>query len=116
MTSVMMVLARGPGEPEGNLDDRVDLHVRLTAQGALDTTAWETGKTPWLTSRHRANKPRRDGELVKIEDGWAIRNLENDDDPLLGFSAAIIRPGEIAYVTRLDGKKLIYRIVAVDSD
>src|ERR1700712_5002990 len=114
MTKVMMVLVRGPGQPDGNLDDRLDLQARLTAQGILDTVAWETGNTPWLTSRHRSDQPRRDGELVKIEDGWAIRNLDHDDDPLLAFSAAIIRPGEIASVTRLDGQQLVYRIVAVE--
>ena len=47
--------------------------------------------------------------------GGAIRNLDRDDDPLLAFSAAIIRPGEIARVTRLDGEDLVYRIVAVDA-
>ncbi len=52
---------------------------------------------------------------MKLEDGWAIRNLDNEDDPLLAFSASIVRPGEIASVTRLDGKELIYRIVAVEA-
>ena len=111
-----MVLARGPDHPDGNLDDRLDLQVHLTPQGLLDTTAWETGQTVWLTSRHRSDHPKRDGELVKLEDGWAIRNLDRDDDPLLAFSASIIRPGEIAAVTRLDGGELVYRIVAVDAD
>jgi hypothetical protein len=114
MTKVMMVLARGPDHPAGNLDDRLDLEVYLTPQGLLDTVAWETGQTPWLTSRHRSAHPRRDGELVKLADGWAIRNLDREDDPLLAFSASIIRPGEIARVTRLDGRELVYRIVAVD--
>jgi hypothetical protein len=115
MTKVMMVLARGPDHPAGNLDDRLDLQVQLTAQGQLDTVAWETGNTPWLTSRRRSDHPQRDGELVKLEDSWAIRNLDNEDDPLLAFSAAIMRPGEIATVIRLDGKDLVYRIVAVEA-
>ncbi len=110
-----MVLASGPGFPAGNLDDRLELNVELTQQGLLDTAAWETGQTPWLTSRQRPGLPRRDGELVKLEDGWAIRNLEQEDDPLLAFSASIIRPGEVASVFRLDGGELVYRIVAVDA-
>ena len=114
MAHVTMVLVRGPDDPDGNLSDRLELDVKLTAQGLLDKTAWETGHAPWLTSRHRPDHPRRDGELVKLEEGWAIRNLEQDDDPLLAFSAAIIRPGELASVTRLDGGELLYRIVAVD--
>jgi hypothetical protein len=114
MIKVLMVLACGPDHPAGNLDDRLELRVHLTPQGLLDTGAWETGDTPWLTSRQRSDHPRRDGELVKLEDGWAIRNLDNEDDPLLAFRASIIRPGEIASVIRLDGGELIYRIVAVD--
>ena len=115
MIRVTMVLVRGPDHPTGNLDDRLELDVHLTAQGLLDTAAWESGRTPWLTSRVRSGHPRRDGELVKLEDGWAIRNLEQEDDPLLAFSASIVRPGEIACVTRLDGGELVYRIVSVDA-
>lgn len=114
MTNVIMVLARGPGLPEGNLNDRLELDVQLTAQGQLDTAAWETGNTPWLTTRQRPEQLRRDGELVKIEGGWAIRGLDHEDDPLLAFNAGIVRPGELAIVTRLDGEDLVYRIVAVD--
>jgi hypothetical protein len=115
MTRVLMVLARGPDHPEGNLTDRLDLQVHLTAQGMLDAVAWETGHTPWLTSRQRSDHPRRDGELVKLEDGWAIRNLDREDDPLLAFSASLMRPGEVARVTRLDGEELTYRIVSVEA-
>ena len=115
MIKVLMVLACGPDNPAGNLDDRLELQVHLTAQGLLDTAAWETGHSAWLTSRLRSDHPRRDGELVKLEDGWAIRNLDNEDDPLLAFRASIMRPGEIASVIRLDGKELIYRIVAVEA-
>ncbi len=116
MTKVLMVLARGRDHPGGNLDDRLALQAHLTSQGLLDAVAWDTGHTPWLTSRQRSDQPRRDGELVKLADGWAIRNLDRDDDPLLAFSASIMRPGEIARVTRLDGGVLTYRIVSVDAD
>ncbi len=116
MTKVLMVLARGPDHPNGNLDDRLDLQVHLTAQGLLDAVAWETGHTPWLTSRQRSDQPRRDGELVKLDNGWAIRNLDREDDPLLAFRASIMRPGEVARVIRLDGEELAYRIVSVEAD
>ncbi len=112
MTKVMMVLARGPEHPDGNIDDHFDLTVELTPQGLLDGAAWANSSTSWLTSRIRPDQPRREGELVKLDEGWAIRNLDNADDPLLAFSASIMRPGEIARVTRLDGEELAYRIVA----
>ena len=95
--------------------NRLELHAWLTSQGQLDTAAWEAGRMPWLTCRQRLNLPRRDGELVKLEEGWAIRNLDRDDDPLLAFGASLIRPGDLATVTRLDGEELVYRIVAVEA-
>lgn len=116
MVYVMMVLAQGPGFPEGNLDDRMKLHVTLTAQGHLDGSAWETGSTTWSTSRERSGHPTRTGELVKIDDGWALRNVGAEDDPLYSFTAQIIRPGEIVQISRLDGDEMLYRIVAVEQD
>jgi hypothetical protein len=116
MIKITMVLARGPSFPGGNLDDRLELLVILTTQGLLDIAAWENGQAQWLTSRDRPGHPRRTGELVKLESGWAIRGLEHEDGPLLGFTATIVRPGEITSVTRLDGEDLIYRIVAVEPE
>ena len=115
MTTVVMVLAQGPDDPDGNLDDRLTLDVRLTAQGYLDGATWKAGNMPWLTNRQRADRPRRDGELVKLQDGWAIRNLENVDDPLLAIKTGLMRPGEIVRVTKLNGRELVYRIVAVQA-
>ena len=114
MVNVTMVLAQGPGYPDGNLDDRMHLRVSLTPQGHLDASAWENGNDPWTTSRERAGHPKRTGELVKIEDGWALRDLGGEDDPLYSFAVQIVRPGEIVQVSRLDGDEMLYRIVAVE--
>lgn len=114
MVKVLMVLAQGPGFPDGNLEDRMHLHVTLTPQGHLDAAAWETGTEPWPTSRQRPNHALRTGELVKIEDGWALRDLGSEDDPLYTFAAQIVRPGEIVQISRLDGETMLYRIVAVE--
>ena len=56
------------------------------------------------------------GELVKIEDGWAMRSLGSEDEPLYSVNAQIVRPGEIVRVSRLDGDEMLYRIVAVEPD
>ena len=114
MVHVTLVLAQGPGFPEGNLDDRMHLHVKLTPQGHLDSSAWESGTITWNTSRERAGHATRTGELVKIEEGWALRNTGGEDDPLYSFNAQIVRPGEIVTVARLDGDEMLYRIVAVE--
>ena len=115
MMNVTLVLARGPRQPEGNLDDRMHLQVELTPQGHLDGVAWETGTAAWRTSRDRPGHPTRAGELVKIETGWALRELGSEDEPLYSLSAQIVRPGEIVTVVRLDGDEMLYRIVAVDA-
>ena len=116
MVHVMMVLAQGPGFPEGNLDDRMHLHVMLTPHGHLDVAAWETGRLPWQTSRERSGHPTRSGELVKIEEGWAMRDTGAEDSPLYSLAAQIVRPGEIVQVSRLDGDEMLYRIVAVEPE
>ena len=116
MVNVTLVLAQGPRHPDGNLDDRMHLHVKLTSQGHLDAAAWEVGSTPWRTSRDRPDHPTRTGELVKIEEGWALRELGSEDDPLYSLDAQIVRPGEIVRVARLDGDEMLYRIVAVEPE
>ena len=116
MVKVLMVLAQGPGFPEGNVEDHMNLHVMLTAQGQLDAAAWETGHQTWATSRTRPGHAPRTGELVKIEEGWALRNVDGEDDPLYSFTVQIVRPGEIVQVSRLDGDEMLYRIVGIEPD
>lgn len=116
MVNVMMVLAHGPGAPDGDVEDRLHLHVALTPQGLLDGAAWETGSEPWHSRRQRAGQEVRSGELVKIEEGWALRQLDSEDEPLYAVTADIIRPGEIVTIGRLDGDEMLYRVVAVDPD
>ncbi len=116
MVKVTLVLAHGPGHPDGDLDDRMHLRVALSPHGHLDSSAWEAGTIPWLSSRERAGHPVRSGELVKIEDGWALRGLGSEDEPLYSLTAQIVRPGEIVRVSRLDGDEMLYRVVAVEPD
>ena len=116
MVKVTLVLAFGPGHPDGDLSDRIIMRVTLSPQGQLDVTAWENGSVPWLTSRERAGHPVRSGEIVKIDDGWALRSLGNEDEPLYSVTAQVLRPGEIMRVSRLDGDEMLYRIVAVEPD
>ncbi len=93
------------------------LRVSLTPQGQSGPARrGRHGSAPWLTSRERAGHPVRSGELVKIEDGWALRGLGSEDEPLYSLSAQIVRPGEIVRVSRLDGDEMLYRIVAVEPD
>ena len=54
--------------------------------------------------------------MVKIDEGWALRGLDSEDEPLYSLVAGTVRPGETVSVARLDGGAMLYRIVAVDPD
>ncbi len=116
MAKVVMLLAQGPTQPEGDLKDRIELRVALTPQAQIDGAAWETGILPWIATRDRPGHPRRRSELVKIEGGWALRSLGGQDDPLSSLDVQIVRPGELVGVRRPNGDELLYRIVAVEPD
>ena len=103
----MMVLAHGPGLPEGDITDRMTLTTALTPQGHLD------GEQPEGTAvRERPGKSDKHSRLVSEEGSWVLRGLEGDDDPLWAVDARILRPGEPVVLRRPDGEELIYRVVA----
>lgn len=106
----MMVLAHGPGLPNGDLNDRMTLTAALTAQGQLDPEQNEGS-----ASRVRLGQPDKRSVLVPQGEGWALRGLHGDDDPLWTIDAHIWRPGEPVVLRRPDGEELIYRIVASEA-
>ncbi len=111
-----MLLARGPGLPEGDLNDRLSVRVALTAQGQLDADAFEAGGTPWTASRDRPGQPLKELELVHIDQAWALQALVGDDDPLWTLEGHVFRPGELVILRRPDGEELIFRIVASEAE
>jgi hypothetical protein len=60
--------------------------------------------------------PPRRGELVHLEEGWALRGTDGDDAPVWRIEVGVMRPGEIVTVYEPDGERLLYRIVSVRSD
>jgi hypothetical protein len=116
MTKVTMLLAQGPAQPFGDLNDRIQLSVTLTSQAHIDGVAWETGTLPWVATRDRLGQARRTSELVKIDSGWALRSIGGEDDPLYSLDVQIVRPGELAMVRPPNGDELLYRIVAVEPE
>ncbi len=107
MTRISMVLAHGPGLPDGDLTDRLTLITTLTPQGQLDPE-YETG----TAVRERPGQPDKPSVLVPQEGGWVLQSLQGDDDPLWTIDARLLRPGEPVVLRRPDGEELIYRIVA----
>lgn len=112
-----MVLAAGPGLPEGNVADRMATELCLTAQGKLDEQAWHAdgpGGGPWLVTRERPGRETRHSEIVLIDGLWAMRSIRGEDEPLWMMEAELVRPGELVRLRRPDGEPLYYRVVAVD--
>ena len=53
MARVMAVLAQGPGQPDGDIEDRMEMQVRLNAVGQLDRAAWTAAPSGWSAVRTR---------------------------------------------------------------
>jgi hypothetical protein len=115
MVKVVMVLAQGPGLPEGSVEDRIEMRVRLTSQGRLDRAAWEADPQPWRATHRRGGRREPDSELVWSEERWAL-HPPGGDAPIWVLDASVIRPGEIVTVSPPEGGAALFRIVAVEQD
>lgn len=114
MVKLTMLLAQGPGLPEGDLADRIELSLALTPQGQIDVGAFDADPMPWLATRDHPSRSRRQFEFVRLDEGWALQSLRSEDDPLWTFSGAVYRPGELVLLRRPDGEELLFRIVSAD--
>ncbi len=111
MTKLSLVLAQAPGLPNGDLEDRLELRVALTAQGQLDYHAYEAAPAPWLATRERPGQPTRQSELIPLDGGWALQSLGRDGEVLWALEGSVFRPGELVCLRRPDGTELLFRIV-----
>lgn len=120
MAKLLMVLAQGPGAPHGDLDDRLELDVALTAQGQIDVAAFEQAATPWLARRGRRGGVEHHSELVRLDESWALQGLAQGpslaEDPLWTVESRVFRPGELVRLRRADGRELLFRVVQVTPD
>lgn len=116
MKRIVLLLASGPGAPEGDISDRLELRACLTGQGQIDETAYVEDPLPWPTRRVTPDGRVYEGELIRLAGTWAIRRSRSEDDPLWPFEPTILRPGEYATLRPPEGGELIFRIVSVDQD
>ena len=112
MARIVMLLAQGPGQPEGDLGYRLELTAALTPQAALD----EAAPAGWPARRVLPDGTERAGELVRAGAGWALRGAAGEDSPLWDFEGRVFRPGEYVTLRRPDGDELVFRIVDVRPD
>ena len=116
MAKLTMLLAQGPGMPDGNLEDRLVTHLQLTPQGQIDPAAYEADPNPWLAMRERPGDEPVHVELIRLDEGWALQSMRDADDPLWTFEGHVFRPGELVRLGRPDGEELLFRIVASEAD
>lgn len=121
MPVVTLVVASGPGFPQGSPDHRYEIGAKLTPGGYLDAKAWEADSSPWSARRIVPNSPPRLGDMVFDADteSWAIRLYpgpgEVADAPLAAQirRAGQLRPGEYVTIQEPDGQEFSYRVVSV---
>jgi hypothetical protein len=120
MPLVTLVMANGPGFPQGSADHRYELAVTLTPGGHLDPAAWRADPSPWQATRSWAGSPPRPGDVQwDDETGWSLRFVpatgEDVDTPphALIRNAGRLRPGEYVTIREPDGTEYGYRVVSV---
>lgn len=111
MTRITLLLAQGPGKPDGDIEDRLVLDIGLNAQGQIDGQAYETAERPWLAVRERHGGAARHLEVIRLDEGWALQSTNSLDDPIWAFEGHVYRPGELVALKRPDGETLLFRIV-----
>ena len=114
MTKVILLLAQGPGKPEGDIEDRLVLNLALTAQGHIDSPAYDSAPSPWLAARGLNGGTPRELEVIRLDEGWALQSTDSLDDPIWVFEGQVYRPGELIRLRRPDGEALLFRIVATE--
>lgn len=116
MTKLTLLLAKGPGLPHGDLDDRLVVRLALNPQGQIDPGAYEADPAPWLAIRARPGVEDRHSELIRLDEGWALQSIVSEDDPLWTLEGHVFRPGDLVRLGRPDGEELLFRIVASEPD
>ena len=112
MALIDMVLAAAPGQPEGDVTDRIALRADLTRFGYLDIAAWFARTRPWVFTRVSPAGSVA-GDLVREGHFWALRGPHGGDGPLWRFETRVLRPGEYATLRSPKSGTLVYRVVSV---
>lgn len=119
MPKVTLVLAAGPGFPNGSPNRRYELEVTLDPTGHLDAAAWREDPKPWPARREWPGEAPRAGDVQhEPETGWSLRFFpgpgEAGDAPLHAVirGAALMRPGEYLTIREPSGVEYSYRIVS----
>jgi len=113
LSRILALLAQGPGLPEGDTAQGLEVVAALTLDGQLDTDAYFADPRPWQARRFRPERPDWHGELVREDEGWALRGEPAEDGPLWFLQARTLHPGNYMTLSRPDGAEFGFRIVGL---
>ncbi len=113
LSRVTAVLARGPDRPSGDTGRGLEIGLCLGAGGQIEASCAED--TPWHVRRFWPDRKDWHGELVTVDEGWAIRGTRGDDEPVWELQGRIFRPGEYMTLVGPDDSEWLFRIVNVET-
>jgi len=113
LTRVTALLASGPGAPDGDVQQGMEITLVLDPGGRIGLDTYYADPRPWRVRRFRPARPDWTGDLVHEEDGWALRGGPAIDGPLWFLDVRGLHPGEYLTLRRPDGDEMVYRVVSV---
>jgi hypothetical protein len=122
MARIELVLAGGPGFPDGSPDHRYVLEVALTPGGQLDDEAWFADPAIWPAERIWPGDHRPGDVQFDRDTGWWLSFQPKNDAAAEADSAPLqtpirgtgpFRPGEYVTIREPDGTEYPYRVVGV---
>lgn len=117
MAKIMMLLAQGPGKPDGDLHQGLVLRASLNKNDHIDVAAYEADPLPWRARRFWLDKEDWYGHLILVDEGeWGLLSEKGDNEPVWNLTANLFRPGEYVTLTRPDHAELTFRIVGIENE
>ena len=120
MRKVSLVLASGPGFPEGSAAHRYEVSLLLAGDGRLSDQLWYDDPAPWPAQRCWPGEASREGSVQHDKEaGWSLHFDARPDIPgdrslhCPLRTTPFIRPGEYITLLEPDGQEYGYRIVNV---
>jgi hypothetical protein len=110
MFRVLALLASGPGFPEGDVAQGLELSVELTAQSQI-----APAMDGFRARRFWPDREDWQGAMEWLETTWALRNERSPDEPLWELDMRVVRPGDYITLRRPDGGDAVFRIVSVEA-
>jgi len=113
LTRVTALLASGPGMPEGDVTQGLELTLVLEPDARIGVESYFADPRPWRARRFRPDRQDWTGDLVREDESWALRGAPAEDGPLWFLDARSMHPGEYITLRRPDGETMAFRIVNV---